>query len=127
MLAAGNRRKEGHFISGIHERGRLRNLVVHCHAQGLLRGKRLLPCTATSHEHVAQPGDGRGRQLKLLLLRTDLLPQTREVKHLHSHRYNSEYGMNVTVSPTRTEWFGGLSTRPSAHAVDVSTAESCVG
>src|SRR5207244_856576 len=56
-----------------------------------------------------------------------LLAQARQVEHLDLHRYSSEYGMNFTMSPARIGCSAGLSTRPSAHAVDISTAESCVG
>src|SRR5439155_4592675 len=69
----------------------------------------------------------RRRDFQIFAGPAQLLAQARQVKDLDLHRYSSEYGMNLTMSPTRMGCLAGLSTRPSAQAVDISTAESWVG
>src|SRR6266568_9601037 len=127
--ASGHRRKKRDFIARLHRRRRLGHFLVDGDAQRLPLGERRLPGAAAVHQLRAQARDrgDSGRNIELLAGPAELLAQTREIEDLDFHRYSSEYGMNLTVSPARTGWLAGLSTSPSAHAVDISTAESCVG
>src|SRR6266571_2169665 len=106
ISASRHRREESDFVARVHRCRRLRHFLVDGDAQGLPLGKRRLPGSAAGYEQRAQ---------------------ARQIQDLDLHRYSSEYGMNLTMSPTRMECSAGLSTKPSAHAVDISTAESCVG
>src|SRR5438128_2929393 len=125
----GHRRKKRDFIARLHGRRRLGHFLVDGDAQGLPLGERRVPSAAAGHQQRAQARDGgdRGSDIELLAGSAELLAQAREIEDLDFHRYSSEYGMNFTISPVRIGWFAGLSIRPSAHAVDISTAESCVG
>src|SRR6266481_202453 len=106
ISASRYRREKSDLVARLHGRRRLGHFLVDGNAQGLALGKYRLPCSAAGHEQRAQ---------------------ARQVKDLDLHRYSSEYGMNLTMSPTRMGCSAGLSTRPSAQAVDISTAESWVG
>src|SRR6266700_4873454 len=124
-----HRRKKRDFIARLHRRRRLGHFLVDRDAKRTPLRKRSLPSAAAGHQLCAQARDrgDRRRNIELLAGPAELLAQTREIEDLDFHRYSSEYGMNLTVSPARTGWLAGLSTSPSAHAVDISTAESCVG
>src|SRR5258708_7877592 len=126
---SGHRRKKRDFIARLHRRCRLGHFLVDGDAQGLPLGERRLPGAATGHQQRAQARDrsDRRRDIELLAGPAELLAQAREIEDLDFHRYSSEYGMNFTIPPARIGWFAGLAIRPSAHAVDISTAESCVG
>src|SRR5712691_11709301 len=129
ISASRDRREKSDFVARLHRRRRLGHFLVDGDAQGLPQRERRFPSTSAGHKQRAQARDGgyRGSDIELLAGFAELLAQAREIEDLDFHRYNSEYGMNFTMSPARTGWLAGLSTRPSAHAVDVSTAESCVG
>src|SRR2546425_5197324 len=127
--APGHRRKKPDFIARLPRRRRLRPFLVGRDAQGLPLGERRLPSAAAGRQQRAQARDrsDRRRDIELLAGPAELLAQAREIESLDFLRSSSEYGMNFTTSPARIGWFAGLSIRPSAHAVDISTAESCVG
>src|SRR5579859_6463408 len=128
-LASRHRRKERHFVSRLHRGRRRRQLLVHRDPYGLSLGERALPGAAARLQQRAQSCDGArlAGDLQLLAAAADLLAQAGEIQHFDLHPYSSEYARNLTVSPARIAWPGGLSTSPSAQAVDISTAESCVG
>src|SRR5216683_6485123 len=129
ISASRHRWEERDFVARLHRRRRLRHFLVDGNPQRLSLGERRLPATAAGHEQRAQPRDRgrRGRDFDVFPGLAQLLAQARQIENLDLHRYNSEYGMNFTMSPARIGCSAGLSTRPSAHAVDISTAESCVG
>src|SRR5207249_6211605 len=129
ISASRHRREERDFVARIHRCRRLRHFLVDGDAQGLSLGKRRLPSTPSGHKQRAQPRDRgcRGRDFEVFAGLAQLLAQARQIKDPDLHRYSSEYGMNFTRSPARMGCSAGLSTKPSAHAVDISTAESCVG
>src|SRR5712692_2836205 len=115
ISASRDRREKGDFIARLHRRRRLRHFLIDGDAQGL------------PQRAQARDGGYRGSDIELLARSAELLAQAGEIEDPDFHRYSSEYGMNFTASPARIARFAGLSTSPSAHAVDVSTAESCVG
>src|SRR5712692_3491176 len=129
ISASRDRREKGDFIARLHRRRRLRHFLIDGDAQGLPQRERRFPSTSAGHKQRAQARDGgyRGSDIELLARSAELLAQAGEIEDPDFHRYSSEYGMNFTASPARIARFAGLSTSPSAHAVDVSTAESCVG
>src|SRR6185436_20164894 len=92
--------------------------------------KRTFKNAAPASQVVAQCRDRRHArgQLDLLGVLADFLAQAGEIENFHFHdRYSSEYGRKRTRSPLRIGRPAGLSTSPSAQAVEVSTAESWVG
>src|SRR5882762_734287 len=129
ISAPRHRRKERNLVARIHRGRRLRHFLVDGDAQGLPLGKRGLPGAAAGHEQRAQACNRgrRWRDFEIFTRLAQLLAQARQVENLDLHRYSSEYGMNFTMSPARIGCSAGLSTRPSAHAVDISAAESWVG
>src|SRR5712692_5428503 len=129
ISAARDRWEKSDFVARLHRRCRLGHFLVDGDAQRLPLGERRLPGAPAGHQQRAHARDrsDRRRDIELLAGPAELLAQAREIEDLDFHRYSSEYGMNFTMSPARIGWFAGLSIRPSAHAVDISTAESCVG
>src|SRR6266700_6746242 len=117
------------FVARLHRPCPLDYFLVDSDAQRLPLSEPRLPSAAAGHQQRAHARDrsDRRRDIELLAGPAELLAQAREIEDLDFHRYSSEYGMNFTISPARIGWFAGLSIRPSAHAVDISTAESCVG
>src|SRR6266704_3310070 len=98
-----HRGKKRDFIARLHRRRRLGHFLVDRDAKRTPLRKRSLPSAAAGHQLRAQARDrgDSGRNIELLAGPAELLAQT--------------------------GWLAGLSTSPSAHAVDISTAESCVG
>src|SRR6266508_4065308 len=129
ISASRYRREKSDLVARLHGRRRLRHFLVDGDAQGLALGKGRLPGASAAHEQRAQARDRgrRRRDFEIFAGFAQLLAQARQVKDLDLHRYSSEYGMNLTMSPARMGCSAGLSTRPSAQAVDISTAESWVG
>src|SRR2546423_9494092 len=129
ISASRHRREKRDLVAWLHRRRRLRHFLVDGDAERPALRKSGVPGTPSGHKQRAQARDRgrRGRDFEVFAGSAQLFAQAREIEDLDLHRYSSEYGMNFTMSPARMRCSAGLSTRPSAHAVDISTPESCVG
>src|SRR5579862_5309823 len=82
MLAARDRRKEGHLVARLDGRGGIRHALVHGHAPRLRGSERLAPARVAGAQLLDQRGhrSGRPRQRHLLARTAEALAQAREVE-----------------------------------------------
>src|SRR3990167_1107098 len=135
--AAGHRREEGHLGAGRHRRGLVGHHLVQCAAQCAAAGQRFGMAATACDQRITQLAQrGGGRQLDGLR-GAQQLAQRGEVAHgdggvgggqAHAQApINEDNSSRRTVSPRRTTWPDGLSTRPSAHTAEASTPELWLG
>src|SRR5574337_1377421 len=122
--AAGHRREERDLGVAGDDRVLARQALVERTADRTAAGQRLGMRRAARDQPVAKRRE-RGAGVDLdRLRRAEAFAQRGKVAHIHLHStVHAESGRKRTASPRRMLCPGGLSTRPSAHTSEVSTAE----
>src|SRR3954470_4925957 len=120
-------REERHFAAVAQRRVVLHHDLVESHAHGEPRRQCLRIRFALAGEFVPQLRERGGLRLPLLGAAPERLAHGSEIAQLDLHARNSDKGRKRTRSPRRIAWLPGLSRRPSAHTVDVSTPELWLG